>query len=226
MHPIFRSRSPLRPALAVAALLAGAAPVASPAAGLSLAQWGATAGLGSWTQSFDYDGEQLFDPADRISGFAGGIWFDLGRSTFFPRVEALYQQRGTRDQSPRADEQGQIVGLATQEVRAHYLSIPISVLAAKRGGSIVPYVGAGVGAEFLLQTQHDSVGVQDQLNRTALGLHLQAGFERGKAGVMARYFRDLTNPYPGVENGTLTAVRNEGWILLLTMKLGPVSSTP
>ena len=203
------------------AVLALALVLTGPANALGIGEWGAEAGLSGGTQDFDYEGEELFDPNELLAGFTGGAYLDLGVGVVAPRVEVLYQIRGSKSEVPRRDDNGVVVGTATQEFRAQYLSVPVTMKLAKVGTGVTPYLAVGLGAEFLLGASSDSEVLFDQFDTVTLGGHILTGLEFTKVGIQIRFYRDLTNPYNPVEGDPLKEVHNQGYALLLTMKLGP-----
>jgi hypothetical protein len=205
------------------AILALATLLPAPAGAFGPGVWGMSVGAGGWTQEYDYAGETLFDPSETFLGFTAGAWIDLdtGPAYFEPRLEVLYQQRGVRDEAPRLDIDGQVVGSSAVTARGHYLSVPLLLKLQKPGVEVTPYVSAGVGLEILLGYADDTLGIFQELDPVSAGLHIVTGLEFRQVGVQARFFRDLTNTFPGVEGATLQSVYNQGASLLLTAKLGP-----
>ena len=51
--------------------------LAGPAGAITIGQWGAEVGVGGWTQDFDWEGIEFYDPSKLQANFTAGGFLDL-----------------------------------------------------------------------------------------------------------------------------------------------------
>lgn len=219
-------RLPTLGAAGAAVVLLALSLAAPRSANAFLMSYGYGIGAGLWTQDFEYESVEGFEPDDYLLGLSGGFWLDLnlGPAWLVPRVEALYQQRGFREEGTVRDENGDTF-FRTEESKLHYLTVPVTLRLQRTSGVFRPYVGAGLGAEFLLE--EDNALELPDLDVFTVGAHVIAGIDRGRMGLQVRAFQDITNPFPGLipaaeGDPELESIQNFGVTAMLTVKLGPL----